>query len=156
MNEIIKGMANASEAIQENFEEQGEKITAHMAESVYFYKTVSRNLGTAGTQVVDGFPFIPELLLIDVISVGTRKISFGKSFKDGQDYAIYKIQDLCWSRQNGEAIRIYEDSTRITTGKVTINNNGTINILWEFAAAEGATGNAAVHITAIGHRRGSD
>ena len=28
MNEIIKGMANASEAIQENFEEQGEKITA--------------------------------------------------------------------------------------------------------------------------------
>ena len=28
MNEIIKGMANAAEAIQENFEEQGEKITA--------------------------------------------------------------------------------------------------------------------------------
>ena len=28
MNEIIKGMANASEAIQENFEEQGGKITA--------------------------------------------------------------------------------------------------------------------------------
>ena len=28
MNEIIKGMANASEAIQENFTEQGEKITA--------------------------------------------------------------------------------------------------------------------------------
>ena len=27
MNEIIKGMANASEAIQENFEELGEKIT---------------------------------------------------------------------------------------------------------------------------------
>ena len=28
MNEIIKGMANAAEAIQENFEEQGGKITA--------------------------------------------------------------------------------------------------------------------------------
>ena len=28
MNEIIKGMANASEAIQENFDEQGDKITA--------------------------------------------------------------------------------------------------------------------------------
>lgn len=28
MNEIIKGMANAAEAIQENFTEQGEKITA--------------------------------------------------------------------------------------------------------------------------------
>ena len=26
MNEIIKGMANASEAIQENFEEQGERL----------------------------------------------------------------------------------------------------------------------------------
>ena len=40
MNEIIKGMANASEAIQENFTEQGEKITAveqnideHLAEN---------------------------------------------------------------------------------------------------------------------------
>lgn len=28
MNEIIKGMANASEAIQENFTEQGDKIAA--------------------------------------------------------------------------------------------------------------------------------
>lgn len=150
---IVDRVITGAETNQIKYTKESDFKT-HKAESVSFYKTVGRHLGTVGTQVIEGFPFIPELLLIDAISTGTKKISFGKSFKDDQDYVIYKIQDLSWSRQNGEAIRIYEDSNRITTGKITINNNGTISIIWEFAAAAGATGNAAIHITAIGHRRG--
>lgn len=44
MNEIIKGMANASEAIQENFEEQGEKITA-VEQSIEFKKVTQSKDG---------------------------------------------------------------------------------------------------------------
>ena len=48
MNEIIKGMANASEAIQENFTEQGEKITA-----------VEQNIDLL-TDKVQGFALWPQ------------------------------------------------------------------------------------------------
>ena len=40
MNEIIKGMANAAEAIQENFEEQGERLET-VEQIVYFTNDVS-------------------------------------------------------------------------------------------------------------------
>ena len=56
MNEIIKGMANASEAIQENFEEQGEKITAVEQKVVAGQQTVKTTAAQGYVEFMVDYP----------------------------------------------------------------------------------------------------
>ena len=56
MNEIIKGMANASEAIQENFEEQGEKITAVEQKVVAGQHTVKTTTAQVYVEFMINYP----------------------------------------------------------------------------------------------------
>lgn len=75
MNEIIKGMANAAEAIQENFEEQGEKITA-VEQNIEFKKvTQTKNGDGINPHLAFDFPipdgYSPEFPLVQNSSTGT-------------------------------------------------------------------------------------
>ena len=56
MNEIIKGMANASEAIQENFEEQGERLETVEQKVVAGQHTVKTTTAQSYVEFLVNYP----------------------------------------------------------------------------------------------------
>ena len=75
MNEIIKGMANAAEAIQENFTEQGERLAA-VEQNIEFKKvTQVKNGDGINPHLSFDFPipdgYSPEFPLVQNSSTGT-------------------------------------------------------------------------------------
>ena len=75
MNEIIKGMANASEAIQENFEEQGERLET-VEQNIEFKKVTQEKNGDGINPLMHfNFPvpdgYSPEFPLVQNSSTGT-------------------------------------------------------------------------------------
>lgn len=149
---VISGEIRA-QPLNDNFSEGKANLDTHKAETITQRIEFSRDTSLTGSQIISGFNFNPEVILIDGVISLTQKQSRGAGVNGGGVYHVATNQaNGDWLRSATRLVAFYESATSVTWATVTFNTDKTITLDWTIAGA-GSTGTADVFITAIAHKK---
>ena len=137
LNEIFKGMDNAAEVINDNFQMIGKTQLV----------TANRDLNLVGVQKVTGFTQLPKYVdVYGVVLTSGPGISIGHVDSSGMQLSVGLNLDGN-ATYGGQAVRFETSNGNVIHGNVTLNDDKTVDIEWVRVGA-GVTGNAVIRLVA--------
>lgn len=142
----LAGTGRTTETVKGNADD----LATHMAENVIYTTGTTRDLSIAGSQTISGFPFIPKLVIFEMVVPGTTKQSRGHATKTAQRVQGVRADYNTLANISTGVIWGLDSGSNNTLTSCTINSDGTITLNW-VKNGTGGTGTAHVNIIAIGH-----
>lgn len=137
MNEIYKGMDNAAEVINDNFQMIGKTQLV----------IVNRDLNLDGVQKVTEFTQVPKYVdIYGIVRDSDSGISIGHVDSSGRQASIGLTLNG-ETTYGGQAIRFQATSGNVVQAYVTLNDDKTVDFEW-IKVGTGVTGEAVIRLIA--------
>ena len=148
-------LANTTTAHGVDTKADASVVSTHLADGVTFYSSeFNRDLTITGVQKLTGFPFVPEVIVVDALVNNSKKISFGKA-TESINYCIFSNPDTGhFSKSNSFTLRMEDTAANRTNGVVEIKGDKTIDVTWTHSG-DGATGTVDFRVLAFKHGGGA-